>query len=158
MKVRQARLKDVKAINNLELEVHAFHVRGVPGVFSMPPVTSHRRPFWAKGLNGRNHAILVTEEEGHLAGFVQVGVKSAARLSVLRRRRFGYVSSLGVGRRWRRRGVGKLLMQAAHRWLLQRRVRTIELNVWSFNRGALKFYEHLGYRFLNHRMGRTLVN
>ena len=156
MDIRQARLEDVKAINHLELEVHAVHVRGAPAVFRMPAVASRRRPFWARGLNGRNQAILVAEQEGRLAGFVQVGLRSAARLSILRRRRFGYVSSLGVARQWRRRGVGKLLMMAAHRWLLRRHVKQIELNVWAFNRGALRFYHRLGYHFLNHRMGRTL--
>ena len=45
---------------------------------------------------------------------------------------------------------------AVHGWLWQRHVKAIELNVWAFNRGALAFYERLGYRVLSHRMGRTI--
>ncbi|MEK7476117.1 MAG: GNAT family N-acetyltransferase [Candidatus Coatesbacteria bacterium] len=157
MKARQAVRRDVAAINELALEAHAFHVKGVPGVFRMPTSGPANLRYWASALKGRNTAVLVAEDDGRLAGYVQVGIRDAMRLPVLKRRRFGYVSNLGVGRRWRRRGVGRLLMQAAHQWLRQRHIREIELNVWSFNRGALRFYERLGYRFLSHRMGKGLA-
>lgn len=154
--IRGATPADFKALNEIAAEGDAFHARGVPQVFQKPFRPGRSREFWAGVLRSRNGAILVAEHEGHIVGFLQVAVRNSSRLPLLRRRRFGYVSDLGVARRWRRRGVGSLLMAATHRWLLRRRVREIELNVWSFNRGAVKFYERLGYRFLSHRMGRAL--
>lgn len=156
MEVRRAAPADFKSLNGIAAEGDAFHARSVPQVFQKPSRPDRPRSFWSRMLVGRNSTILVAEHEGRILGFLLVEVKTSLRLPILRRRRFGYVSHVGVIRGWRRRGVGRLLMAAAHRWLLRRRITQIELNVWSFNRGAVEFYKRLGYRFLSHRMGRKI--
>ena len=43
------------------------------------------------------------------------------------------------------KGYGKLLMQEVKQIAKQKGISRIELNVWTFNEDAVKFYEKLGF-------------
>ena len=57
----------------------------------------------------------------------------------------GYIQTIAVHPGWRGRGLGTQLMQFAEEKIF-RRSPNVFLCVTSFNRGAQKFYERLGYR------------
>lgn len=57
----------------------------------------------------------------------------------------GWAYYLAVGEEHRRTGLGRLLMSAAERWLIDRGVTKLNLMVRQPNTSALAFYEQLGY-------------
>ena len=76
-----------------------------------------------------------------------------------------HVADLGlmVARDFRRRGVGRALMEAAEDWARDVGVAKIELHVFPYNLGAIALYERLGYRreglrLRHYRRGRDLVD
>ena len=76
-----------------------------------------------------------------------------------------HVADLGimVARGFRRRGIGRALMQAAEDWAREVGVAKIELHVFPYNVGAIALYERLGYRreglrLRHYRRGRELVD
>jgi RimJ/RimL family protein N-acetyltransferase len=76
-----------------------------------------------------------------------------------------HVADLGimVARGFRRRGIGRALMQAAEDWARGVGVEKIELHVFPYNVGAIALYERLGYRreglrLRHYRRGRDLVD
>ncbi len=76
-----------------------------------------------------------------------------------------HVADVGlmVSRDYRRRGVGRALMEAAEDWASGVRVRKIELHVFPYNQGAIALYERLGYereglRRRHYRRGDDLVD
>ena len=52
---------------------------------------------------------------------------------------------IGVGEPWRRRGIGRLLMEAAERWAEARGCVETVLTVWRDNPAADALYQSLGY-------------
>jgi ribosomal protein S18 acetylase RimI-like enzyme len=56
------------------------------------------------------------------------------------------VISMWVDPGFRRAGVGKALIEAVVDWARSRAVRELKLMVTSVNRGALAFYERMGFR------------
>jgi putative acetyltransferase len=85
-------------------------------------------------------AVLVAEaEDGEIVG----------RLSVARdpQPASRHVADVGlmVAPGWRRRGVGKGLLEAAERWARERRVHKLELHVFPHNAAAIALYERAGY-------------
>ena len=59
---------------------------------------------------------------------------------------FVEVGGLIVGEGQRGSGIGKALLDAAEAWAQRNRLNSILVRSNSIREGALKFYEHLGYR------------
>jgi GNAT superfamily N-acetyltransferase len=66
-------------------------------------------------------------------GFVTVRTDTAPPGEILQPRDFAVVDLLAVRSDRRRRGIGRSLMEAAHRWAGERRLAHVSLNVWEFN-------------------------
>jgi RimJ/RimL family protein N-acetyltransferase len=76
-----------------------------------------------------------------------------------------HVADLGlmVARPYRRRGVGRALMDAGEKWAQEAGVRKLELHVFPHNEPALALYERLGYaregfRRAHYRRGDQLLD
>lgn len=79
----------------------------------------------------------VAELEGSVVGFVFFRVFDGFPLG-------GYIRAIAVDERYRGRGIGRLLMDAAERDIFMYR-RNSFLLVSGFNHRAMKFYRSLGY-------------
>jgi ribosomal-protein-alanine N-acetyltransferase len=87
------------------------------------------------------HAIpLVAEKKsGEIVGFV------IAHLERTLRGERGYVVTLDVSVAWRRVGLATRLMREVERRAFTAGARRMELDVFTGNLGAIRFYERLGY-------------
>jgi diamine N-acetyltransferase len=131
-----------------------FHRSALPHIFREPAELLPSRSFYAALVNGPDSALFVAEEGDELIGFVTVREERAPDDPLLAPRRFAMVDMLAVGSDRRRRGIGRALMEATHRWAENRGLEELELNVWEFNQRAIAFYEALGYDTLSRHMVR----
>lgn len=105
----------------------------------------------------RHAAVLVAEAPGSIVG----------RLSLSRdpHPASRHVADLGlmVAEAFRRRGVGRALMEGAEEWAREVGIRKLELHVLPYNEAAIALYESLGYeregvRRNHYRRGAELVD
>ena len=94
----------------------------------------------------------------HAAVFVAVaGEEVVGRLSVARDAHpaSAHVADLGlmVAAPWRRRGVGRALLERAVEWARGAGIRKIELHVFPHNEAAIALYEAFGFRREGYRHG-----
>jgi RimJ/RimL family protein N-acetyltransferase len=84
-------------------------------------------------------AVFVVELDGELAGRLSLARDTHPASS--------HVADLGlmVDSRYRRRGVGRALMDAAAQWARENGVSKLELHVFPWNEPAIALYESLGY-------------
>ncbi|MEM1610132.1 MAG: GNAT family N-acetyltransferase [Sulfolobales archaeon] len=82
----------------------------------------------------------VAELEGSVVGFVLFRVFDGFPLG-------GYIRAIAVDERYRGRGIGRLLMDAAERDIFRYRGNSFLL-VSGFNYRAVKFYRSLGYEIV----------
>ena len=84
-------------------------------------------------------AVFVAEADGEIV----------ARLSLSRDQHpsSSHVADLGlmVASDWRRRGIGRALLETAVEWARGAGVRKIELHVFPHNEGAIKLYDEFGF-------------
>lgn len=66
------------------------------------------------------------------------------------------VQDVGILPAWRGQGIGRALMEAAEQWACRQGARHLQLNVWEFNTGALRFYETLGFATISRKMEKAL--
>ncbi len=154
--IRQATAQDYAALCGIIDEVDSLHRNHMPHIFQRPPGPVRDREYILALLADENVGLFVAEVEGQVAGFVHVLVRDTPPWPVLVSRRLAFVDSLAVGQEFRRRGIGRTLMDQAHTWAIAKRATDIELNVFEFNQAAIAFYQALGYEASTRRMVRSL--
>lgn len=96
--------------------------------------------------------LIVAEVEGELAGFVALHVQNL----VERNEPGCEVAGLVVGERFRRQGIGELLMEAVENEARKRGGRYLVLNTAHRRTDAHAFYEALGYEHTGRRYTKEL--
>jgi ribosomal-protein-alanine N-acetyltransferase len=119
--IRYASLADVKTLLKIEGEC-----------FEYP----YDREVFEAMLRSRGCAILLAEVLGNPIGYVAFEKKGC----------FGTILSIGVAKKFRRRGVGTYLMAQALGMLKEAGVRRVVLQVSVKNLAAQRLYEKLGFR------------
>jgi ribosomal protein S18 acetylase RimI-like enzyme len=154
--IRPGTVEDYPRVREVIAETFAFHQQATPEFFrttDSPPPT----PTIIEGLlrDGQG-AWFLAEADGRIVGFVTIRLRHAAHEPFLVPEVRAHVESLGILPAWRRRGIGRKLMEAVEQWARQHDARRMTLNVWEFNDGALRLYETLGYETFSRNLWKPL--
>jgi ribosomal protein S18 acetylase RimI-like enzyme len=58
----------------------------------------------------------------------------------------GFICDIFIEKKFRHKGVGEALIKNMVKWFKSKKIRDVELNVYSKNIKALKIYKHLGFK------------
>lgn len=141
MLIRDAEQKDFEALHRLMEQLHGLHVRNRPDIYR------NSDPFEESEFtalrNDPEKICLAAELEGTVAGLCIAALKRSENPLVLPRA-VAFLDALCVDEACRRGGVGKALFREAERRAREMGAESLELMVWSFNRGASDFYDKMG--------------
>lgn len=151
--IRMAGIEDYNGICQVLEEVDRLHSRALPEIFREYAGPVRTKQYLQAMMESEGSGIFVAETGEKIIGTVHVYVRETPDINVLTHRVYGIMDDLVVCENMRGFGIGKALMEKAHDWLRERGVKTVELNVWEFNRHAMEFYEKMGYKTLSRRMG-----
>jgi ribosomal protein S18 acetylase RimI-like enzyme len=151
--IRRARHEDWEAVRALWREIDELHAELAPAYFRP---TERARNEWRQMLIAPDAAVFVAEAAGPsqpggngLAGAISVRLYDTPPDPAMIPRRRGHVEMLVVGRKFRRRGIGRGLMAEVAIWARTEGAAELVLTVWAGNHDAEAFYERLGYRVLS---------
>jgi ribosomal protein S18 acetylase RimI-like enzyme len=144
LKYREATERDIAAICELGEEVNAVHHRAFPQIFAAAAEKDRDAAHWLNRVSKPDATTIVAEEEELIVGFVSVSIVDETH-TLLQPLRFGRVGSVSVTEKRRGQGIGRELMIRAQDWVTSRGGTEVRLNVWAFNKRALRMYEELGY-------------
>lgn len=156
IRVRPAEPRDAAELVALAESVGREEGRWMLATDTWRPVAEERK-YLAAARGRPDAAVLVAEEDGRVVG----------RLSVSRdpHPASRHVADLGlmVAADRRRRGIGRLLLEAAVAWAREAGVTKLELHVFPWNEAAIRLYESVGferegYRRAHFRRGDELVD
>ena len=91
-----------------------------------------------KMFDEENKKIFVVEEDSIIVGFIVLEIRERKNKTI-------WVDELYVDDNYRKKGYGKKLMDYAYAFAKENACARVELNCWTFNEGANKFYNNLGY-------------
>ena len=101
-----------------------------------PPGVSYGKSELAGFIAGRGSRTWIAEDVGQIAGFLiadRAGLRAA------------HIVTIDVRAAYRRRGVGRILMDAAEEWAREQKVEVIYLETAEDNLVAQRFYQARGY-------------
>jgi len=101
------------------------------------PGISYPREELSRFINQLGSSTWVAEESGEIAGFL-IAERQAQKVA--------HIVTIDVVDRWRRRGVGRLLMDAAELWAREQKLLLVYLETAENNTAAQAFYGARGYR------------
>lgn len=145
MEIRFAQPADVPGILTLLRQVGQVHHRGRPDIFRADAQKYGPSQVLAM-LDKSETPIFVAAEDGKVLGYCFCQIKTYYRDSVIVDHTTCYIDDLCVDEGCRGKHIGTALYEAVRRYAKNRDCRSITLNVWSCNPGAMKFYESLGLK------------
>lgn len=156
IQIRPATMDDYEALSPLMDEVGLLHVEAVPNRFQRPDGPFYSREQIAELVANPDISLLVAEKDGRLYGYALTYLNQIPLQPNLVPGQVAKVEEMGVAAFARREGIARLLMSAIELWARQKAARLVELNVFDFNKPAIRLYEALGYDMVFHRMDKTL--
>lgn len=153
--IRPAGPEDLDALASLRPSVHDQHVDAHPEFFK-PATPAVARAEAASWLAQDNAHVLLAEAEGEPVGYVFAHVASRPESGSVHARRVLLVEQIAVAAAARRRGTGAALLEAVRAVARRLDIQTIDLEVWSFNGSARRFFISQGFTPLRERLTQRL--
>ena len=142
--VRFAREEDLDRVNVLRKQVNDLHVAGRPDIFK-PGFCDELRDYIYVIMADPAKEIVVSEIEGEICGFAVLNHITRPENPFMFERDFLDVDEFGVDEQYRRRGAAAAMIRFIRDYAMENGFRKLELNMWTFNHGALSFYEAVGF-------------
>ncbi len=143
--VRFARESDLDRVNDLRMQVNALHVEGRPDIFR-PGFCDELRDYVRVIMSDPQKSIVVAEKDGRVCGFAVLNHIVRPENPYMFVRDYLDIDEFGVDEKDRRKGIASAMIRFIRDYGRKEGFRRLELNMWSFNRGALAFYEAAGFQ------------
>lgn len=152
LKIREANNNDYVEVFNLALEVYKLHLKGRPDVYLEidNPLT---KEYFSDLLNSNTSKIFVVEniDNKKLTAYSILQIITTKN-PIYIPKTFIYIDDFCVGSNFKRNGIGKMMFNHLVTYAKSKKVDSLQLNVWEFNKAAIKFYEAMGMSTRNRRM------
>ena len=142
--IRLAEAADAERIGELWAEMVSFHAALDPQTFR--PAAGGAELYARSILNRLSDAdarVLIAEIDGAVVGYVN-GVIADITTEMFLPLRCGLLADIYVKAAYRRRGLGRQLVERLTLWFRSRDVRHFEWHVSAGNRGAMAFWKRVG--------------
>lgn len=143
--IRPAIPDDAPTLAPLLAEVNDLHAAALPNRFRRVPDGPELTAFLHAQLTEVGTQAFVAENGGVPSGYLVAKIRATPPLPIAVPSRYAEIDTLVVASAVRRHGVGRALVDRAHRWIADQGIDDVLLVVWEFNTTARGFYESLGY-------------
>ncbi|MEM2911794.1 MAG: GNAT family N-acetyltransferase [Candidatus Bathyarchaeia archaeon] len=150
-KIRQASEEDLQQIVKLS-EKLGKDESAMDSMMSPLP-SEFQNPNWIlKNIRGENTIIFVAEIGGKIVGYSLGWVSQPWAYKGKR----GYICDCFVEKSYRKRGIGKALIEAMINWFFKKGVECVEVDVYSANIPSLRLFKKLGFEEVFKRLRLTV--
>ena len=143
--VRYATRDELERVNELRKIVNEVHCNGRPDIFK-GGFCKELQEFIYTLWENDNSDVIVVIREGKICGFACVDYVEKPESPYNLARRFYHINEFGVDENYRRQGVATELFDFIKKEATAKNFDKVELDMWEFNDGALKFYESVGFK------------
>ena len=144
MIIRRAKKQDIETINNLLMQTAMVHHNGRPDIFK-PSGKKYTDEEIVELIADDNRPIFVAVDEAdQVLGYAFCVFKQFLGHEIMTEIKRLYLDDLCVDEKKRGMGIGTALFEYIVTYAKENGCYNVELNVWSFNKDAIHFYEKCG--------------
>lgn len=142
--IRPATPDDYETVCGLYRELDELHVGLLPDRFQRFDGPVRPREHYLEKVGSPERVLFLAESEGQPAGFIDAQSLSNPPFPLFCTHRYALIDNLYVRERFRGSGLAQSLFESVREWAKERGHQSLELKVYSKNRGAVRFYEKIG--------------
>jgi len=153
--IRKATLSDFDPVLKLKKQVHEFHHKNRQDFYkkSASPISQDE---FQKIITSHDQEIYIVEYEKIICGYAFIKIVTFRNNPLIHDHSRFFIDDICIDRKFRKKGIGKALMQELELACRSKGIRYIDLNVWDFNRDAIDFYKKYGMQSIMMRMEKIL--
>lgn len=145
-RVRFLKKEDFNSIIPLLIEGHEIHKENREDVFSDLNLDFINKQLNQAFKDDDSHIFVVEDiEKKKIVGFALSKIHVTFNIPLLKSSSYLFIDNFIINKDYRNKGVGKILFTSIKNFCLLKKLDNIQLNVWNFNEGAIKFYKGLGF-------------
>jgi len=143
-RIREAVAEDREKIRPLQKQIADLHRVGRPDIFKVEARYFDEDSFnWR--INEPSHFVFIAESEnGDVIGYAFAWIRYIRDHSSYLDRNELYIDDVCVLSEYQRCGIGRMLFESLKEKAIENGCYAMELGVYSFNKGAVAFYESVG--------------
>ena len=145
--IREMNLNDYEDVRILVKQIHELHLSNRPDIYN--DGESFPKEYFEKVLSDANNLNYVYVENKKIVGVLNASLQYTNSLPIIKPRTYYFIENIVVDKNHRRKGIAKKLFSYLTLKAKENNIDSIELNVWSFNTEAIKFYESMGMNIKN---------
>ncbi|MES2477590.1 MAG: GNAT family N-acetyltransferase [Bacteroidota bacterium] len=147
--------KDFRLLAEMNEEIQTLHHSSYPSVFK-PFDKESVTNFFEASLENENAVAFIAKENGTALGYVLLFIIHFADNPFQYSRSYVLVDQILVLEQYRTKGIGKLLLEATFSFAQSKKINLVELNHWSRNDAARRFFNKSGFNYYNEKMWKLL--
>lgn len=141
--IRRMTAGDYLAVDAMMRGLHGLHVENRPDIFK-PSSHVYGQEEFERMMQDEGVAAYVAEVDKNPAGICIAVIKTSKETQLTVSRPALYLDDFYVLPEYRRRGIGRALIERIEKEGKRLGAERLDLMVWGFNESAQKFYESLG--------------
>jgi ribosomal protein S18 acetylase RimI-like enzyme len=153
--IRAATTGDLEIIVALNAFVQRHHAQALPGIFKLPIDSGPTVDAFRAILEDPASVVLMAQDaraRGEPVGCLYAEIQDRPASWVRLESQVFCIQHLVVAPKRRRQGVGTALLSEALSVARRRGIKRVELDVWSFNSEARRFWSKHGFEVIRERM------
>lgn len=142
--VRFAKREELESVNQIRKQVSSLHSNGRPDICSKDfskEMQDEIYSLWELD----NCDVLVAIKNDSICGFASVEYIDRPSSPYMNARKYYHIKEFGVDEKFRRQKIATELFEFIKMQAKERNFEKLELDVFEFNEGAVKFYESVGF-------------
>ncbi|WNO09985.1 GNAT family N-acetyltransferase [Teredinibacter sp. KSP-S5-2] len=157
MEIRYLKDSDKAGLCKLSHQINKQHFEKEPKYFCNPGKEGDDWEFWKNSHEKEGGFVLVAVLNEEIAGFVAAEMSDMPNLPFLNPMKRCRIATIVVSRKCQRRGIGTAMYESVYKIAKEYGASDLNLEVFSFNRSAIAFYEKLGFINSSHRMSMPIA-
>ena len=150
--IKLATKNDLEGLSKLRDYVHSIHANNNPKLFK-EIISKEANNYLNEILENPNFCIYVSIIKKKKVENKKKNKNKKPENPVMYKQKICFIDDICVDKNYQKQVIGKELFKSIKDFAKDNECNEIELNVWEFNKNAISFYEHLGFKTSRRIMG-----